>query len=241
MTSATPNHHDSAGPPDAPRAVLEFRHADFPSLPRRYGTVGPVNLTLRGGECALVVTPPGAESLPLADAALGLVAPRAGEVCFLSDDWTRLGVREQLARRGRIGRVFEHAAWINNLSVRDNVLLPRQHHTALGLERLLADARHWARRFGLAGVSAERPSSLPGGELRLAEWVRAFSLEPDLLLLEHPTRGAPRERIADLLAAVAEARTRGAAVLWLASEAEALLAGPGASCYALRNQTLVAA
>jgi len=243
MTPTTPIEHESAttsGSP--PRPVLEFRDVELPPLSRRYDAMRQVNLTLGEGECAVVLAPPAQEGLPLADAALGLIEPGAGEVRFLGEDWVRLGVREPLARRALVGRIFDRAAWINNLNVLDNVLLPRRHHTTLSEEQLLADATRWARRFGLQTLPAERPSSVADDQLKLAEWVRAFSLEPVLLLLEHPMRGVARERREALHWAVAEARTRGAAVLWIASDASlrAELAGPGVSHYTVLNQTLVA-
>jgi phospholipid/cholesterol/gamma-HCH transport system ATP-binding protein len=241
MTSA-PSQADSAESADPPRPVLEFRDAELPPFTRRYDALQRVNLTLCAGDCALVVTGPGEEGLPLADAASGLIVPRAGYVRIMGDEWTRLGPREQLVRRGRIGRVFERPGWINNLNVLDNVLLPRRHHTDAADERLLGDARHWAERFGLEGVPSERPSSVPADQLRLAEWVRAFSLEPVLLLLEYPLRGVPRERFASLLSAVTEARCRGAAVLWLVNDAQevGLPSGSGVMRFAVRDRTLKA-
>jgi ABC-type transporter Mla maintaining outer membrane lipid asymmetry ATPase subunit MlaF len=223
------------------RPVLEFDDAEIPPLTRRMEALYHLNLKLCEGDCALVATGRAGEDLPLADAALGLAMPRAGQVRFLGDDWSRLGPREQLDRRGRIGSVFERSAWINNLNVLDNVLLSRRHHTGLADEQLLRDARCWAERFGLNALPAERPSSVPPEQLRLAEWVRAFSLEPVLLLLEHPMRGVPRERFASLLSAVNEARSRGAAVLWLVADAQDACPpnGPGVSRFAIIDQTLV--
>jgi len=235
----TPFEPESATPTGSPRPVLEFRSVELPPLSRRYDAMHHVNLTLGEGECAVVLVPPSQEGLPLADAALGLVEPSAGEVRFLGEDWSRMGVREQLARRALVGRIFERPAWINNMNVLDNVLLPRRHHTVLSEERLFSDAMRWAERFGLQTVPAERPSSVADDQLRLAEWVRAFSLDPVLLLLEYPMRGVASERRDALHRAVAEARAGGAAVLWVASDAEVV--GPGVSHYTIRNQTLVMA
>src|SRR5258708_7381268 len=127
VTTATPTTHEPAGPSEPPRAVVEFHHVTLLPASRRHDALNDVNLTVGEGQCVLVFSPPGHEGLPLADAALGLLAPSAGEVRILGDDWTVLAVREQLARRGRIGRVFEHDAWISNLNVLENVLLQRRH------------------------------------------------------------------------------------------------------------------
>jgi ABC-type sugar transport system ATPase subunit len=77
----------------------------------------------------------------------------------------------------------------------------------------------------------------------LAEWVRAFSLEAILLLLERPMRGVDCGKLADLRSAVTQCQARGTAVLWLAletdPEASELVVSPAVARYTIREQSLI--
>lgn len=202
------------------RVVVEFDHATLLPAERVTLTLRNVDLLIHAGEIVIVQLVPGTESLPLVDAALGMLEPSAGVVRVNGRDWTSLLPEEQLIWRGRAGRVFNGEAWISNLTLADNVVLSRSHHTHDSIDLIAADTKRWAQRFGLEAVPAERPSLVPASIRRLCEWVRAFFHEPALLLLENPTRGAPREATEKLLSALVEAQGRGAAILLLTTDDE---------------------
>jgi phospholipid/cholesterol/gamma-HCH transport system ATP-binding protein len=122
---------------------------------------------------------------------------------------------EANALRGRIGRVFRTANWINHLSLMENILLSQLHHTRRSIRRLRDEAGTLAQQFGLPGLPLGLPGDYTTAELRRAACVRAFLGQPLLILLEEPTSGIYAEIISALMAAVRAARERGAAVIWL--------------------------
>lgn len=212
-------------PPVAPapltpprQVVVEF--ADATLLPA-LGSAIPlrhVNLQLAAHEVCVVCPQRGREFLPLADAALGLLPPKSGQVLWRGRAWSDYSVDEQLGARQRFGRVFWGEAWISNLDLWDNVLLPRRHHSRLPDVQIEAQTRVWAAKFGLEDIPRRRPSLVPLAIRRVSEWVRAFADEPDVLLLEAPTRDAPDEAVERLRTAIAESARRGAAVLLQTTE-----------------------
>jgi phospholipid/cholesterol/gamma-HCH transport system ATP-binding protein len=180
-----------------------------------------LDLRLEAGELALVLATDPGRAARCADLASGVSAPAEGRVAFLGQDWARLPHDIADALRGRIGRVFHDGGWIPHLSAADNILLPMLHHTRTAAGVLRDRAAALAQDFGLPGLPLGRPGALSPADLARAACVRAFLGEPALLVLESPLlQGRVPELAAPLRDAVAAARARGAACLWLtASEA----------------------
>jgi phospholipid/cholesterol/gamma-HCH transport system ATP-binding protein len=72
-----------------------------------------------------------------------------------------------------------------------------------------------SRSFGLPGLPLVRPEALTAIDLARAACVRAFLGEPRLLILESPVQGQFADLVSPLLNALAAARDRGAAAIWL--------------------------
>jgi phospholipid/cholesterol/gamma-HCH transport system ATP-binding protein len=139
----------------------------------------------------------------------------SGSVRFLGRDWTAVPQSYAAALRGRIGRVFTSASWIGYLDVAANILLPQLHHTREDVDALRQRATLLACMFGLPGLPLGRVSELAESDLVRAACVRAFLGDPMLLVLESPIQGRFATLIPPVLDALARARDRGAAALWL--------------------------
>ncbi|MBR0670569.1 P-loop NTPase family protein [Neoroseomonas soli] len=179
-----------------------------------------LDLRLEAGELALVLAPEPSRAARCADLASGLDLAAEGQVTFLGYDWSRQPDDIADALRGRIGRVFHNGGWIPYLSLAENILLPLLHHTRTPEPELRDRAAALAHAFGLPGLPLERPTSAPVADLARAACVRAFLGEPMLVLLEDPLQqGRVPDLAAPLRDAVAAARARGAACLWMTSNA----------------------
>jgi energy-coupling factor transport system ATP-binding protein len=137
------------------------------------------SLELRRGEILALTGPNGVGKTTLAKIASGLIEPnagrveRSGRVCYLSQDPGRYLVTER---------------------VEDEVAL------AVGGDR--ARARQALARVGLAGFEARHPRDLSSGERERLALACVLVAEPDVLVLDEPTRGVdpPRKReLAELL------------------------------------------
>jgi phospholipid/cholesterol/gamma-HCH transport system ATP-binding protein len=190
--------------------------------PYETGLVG-VSFSLRRGDWLSIRIEEGLARIPFADAAEGVVDPDAGRVAFLGEDWRMMSPNRSAERRGKIGRVFETHAWISNLDVDENITLVQRHHTARPEDEIAREAEALVWQFGLEGLPRVRPAVVRRSDLRRAEWARAFIGEPQLIILENPTKDVYLDALPALLDVVKAARERGAAVIWMTDDVRALL------------------
>jgi phospholipid/cholesterol/gamma-HCH transport system ATP-binding protein len=203
---------------DDAAAILEFAGVTIEDEAHEYDvSLKEVTFALRAGELALVMLERPRFRTPIADAAQGLIQPDAGRVRFNGRDWQRTLATRAAAQRFSIGRVFEGQSWISNLDIDENILLPSAHHTHRPVRELREEAERLSRHFGLEGLPTIRPARATADDLRRAACVRAFLGEPKLLILERPAQTIHASNHGPLSSTVADARKRGAGVLWLTS------------------------
>jgi phospholipid/cholesterol/gamma-HCH transport system ATP-binding protein len=178
-------------------------------------TMGPLTLSLKPGETALVRAD-STETLGLfCDVAQGLCPPASGRVTFEGVDWMDRDPDSAAADRGRMGRVFADGGWVSNLDVDENIYLRLRHHTRRSDEDIAAEAAQWASRFGFADVPQMRPAHLSAHRRKRAEWVRACMGKPALIMLEEPMRGVYDQHQSALLQALGDLRADGTSMVWL--------------------------
>ncbi len=195
--------------------ILEFSNAALAGAAHGQSELRALTFKLPPGRLLLVKVEAGNEHLPLADAAEGLIAPKAGHVRWRGKAWDSFEPLAELAARAQIGRVFEKNSWISNLNVNENVTLGQRHHTERPESDIVTEADALAGYFGLPEVPRQRPAFVSRRELRMAEWIRALIGKPLLLLLERPEAGVPDDNLPKLIDAVQTALRRGAAAIWL--------------------------
>jgi phospholipid/cholesterol/gamma-HCH transport system ATP-binding protein len=203
----------------AQRVVLVLDHATLWSDQFGGSETVTVSMTLPAGDLALIHVEHLQWALTFADTCAGLGSPAPGHVLFLNQDWARIPSDLANALRGRIGRVFAASAWLQHLSLLDNVMLRQLHHTRCPLTELRDEVAQLATRFGLPGFPTGRPRDCLPEDLQRAACAGAFLGSPVLLLLEEPTFGVYPDLLVPLIHAIRWARSRGSAVLWLTAAA----------------------
>lgn len=153
----------------------------------------------------------------------GALTPDAGHISVLgtstaslqdSDDWLRLV--------DRLGIVTERAVLLDSMTVIQNLALP----FTLSIEPPPEDARHRAQTLaleaGLPSSTWERAvGALDGAQRTRVRLGRAVSLDPAVILLEHPTAQVDRSAVPDLGRDIrAVATRRGLATLTLTADEE---------------------
>jgi energy-coupling factor transporter ATP-binding protein EcfA2 len=144
------------------------------------------DLELRRGEVVALLGPNGSGKTTLAKLAAGLLEPRSGTV----------------VRLGRAGYVSQDPG---RYLVRERA----DEEVALAVSGDLGRARRALARVGLAELVARHPRDLSSGERERLALAAVAVAEPDLLVLDEPTRGVdpPRkEELAAWLRAEAPAR-----------------------------------
>jgi energy-coupling factor transporter ATP-binding protein EcfA2 len=134
-----------------------------------------VDLELRRGEIVALTGPNGSGKTTLGKVAAGLLEPHRGRV-------TRLGRAGYLSQDP--GRYL----------VRERV----DEEVALAVRRDLAKAYEALASVGMAGAEQRHPRDLSSGERERLALAAVLVTEPDLLVLDEPTRGVDPDRKAEL-------------------------------------------
>ena len=145
-----------------------------------------VSFTVGDNEIHGLIGPNGAGKTTMLNLISGLLSISGGEIELDGTPVHGLPA-EQRARMG-IARTFQNLRLFRNLSVRRNIEVAEIHMrgSKLADPGLLSDA---IDRFGLRGVMEHTPDSLPYGQMRRLEIVRALALRPKVLMLDEPAAG----------------------------------------------------
>lgn len=181
-----------------------------------------LRLELCEGDFAVIEVPGPRRGAAFADLCSGLAPLAGGEVRFLGRDWSTMPREHADALRGHIGRLFHQPMRADTQDVAARVLLGRLHHTRIREAELRAEAMALAQLFGLPGLPAGPARLVAEPDLLRAACVRAFLGSPRLVILELPMAAQGEDLRSALLGTGAEARGRGAAVMWLTAPGPAL-------------------
>lgn len=147
--------------------------------------VNDVSFVVEDNEIHGLIGPNGAGKTTMINLISGLLSVSGGEIVV---DGTRIEKlpAETRARMG-VARTFQNLRLFRNLSVRRNIEVAEiQVGGATADGGLVEDA---IDLFGLRDVLDELPGSLPYGQMRRLEIVRALALRPKLLMLDEPAAG----------------------------------------------------
>ncbi|MEI6279560.1 MAG: ABC transporter ATP-binding protein [Verrucomicrobiae bacterium] len=190
---------------------------DFKNVTLRFGGLKCVNdLTFRMGENELVglIGPNGAGKTTVFNLVTGVYRPTAGAIRFQGRSVA--GHRPYRITGRGIARTFQNIRLFGSLSVFDNVRTACNMHLRHGISHALFRGRGFRAEeeeiektvmdlldvFGLAGLRDRPGNSLPYGDQRRLEIVRALATRPKLLLLDEPAAGmnsAEKERLMQLI------------------------------------------
>lgn len=195
--------------------ILELNNVTFGDNPETALCIRDLNLHVNAGDLVMIRTNASQSVRRFASMLQGLREPRKGAVLFEGNDWSRQEVEQQFRMRSQMGRVFDGQGWVANLTVKENLLLAKQHHGAdpSGIRR---DLHFWMQWFQMGKLTKKRPSFVEASHLQVYQWIRAFLGKPSLLILERPMRKVASKVFQQFLAAVSEMRRRGTAVIWIA-------------------------
>ena len=165
---------------------------ELDALSKDFGGLAAVDrfsLSLERGALQALVGPNGCGKSTLFNLITGALAPSAGRVLFDGEDITGLAPHA-VARRG-IGRKFQVPAVFDELTVAQNLMVPRWAGRALALwtDAHTHEADDVAAGVGLAGRGRVAAGALSHGERQWLEIGMLVAGEARLLLLDEPTAG----------------------------------------------------
>jgi branched-chain amino acid transport system ATP-binding protein len=189
----------------------------------RFGGLVAVNtldMDVRPGEIYGLIGPNGAGKTTVFNLLTGVYKPTSGEIYFQGQRVD--GLRPyQIARRG-VSRTFQNIRLFPGMSVLENVMTACHRHARQNLLDAVLRTPRYGRDerehrdfcmelleiFDLARFKDEGGTSLPYGNQRRLEIVRALATRPQLLLLDEPAAGMNPSEQDDLLNLIHKIRDR---------------------------------
>jgi branched-chain amino acid transport system ATP-binding protein len=174
------------------------------SITMRFGgltAVGDLRAEIGPSDLVGLIGPNGAGKTTVFNMITGVYEPTVGDVCFHGERLNGLKPSE-ISHRG-IARTFQNIRLFHGLSVFDNIRVSLTSQTSFGMfgsmlrsAGFYSNERKLAKKidelldlFHLREVRNEHATSLPYGDQRLLEIVRALATNPKLLLLDEPAAG----------------------------------------------------
>jgi len=182
--------------------------------------VSKFEFALKAGELVGLIGPNGAGKTTVFNMLTGVYRPTEGDIEL--DGKSIVGLKPwQISHRG-MARTFQNIRLFKDLNVLDNVLIAAHQHTTYGLidallkdnkrnlqeEKLRTEAIELLKIFKMENLIEEKASSLPYGQQRRLEIVRALATKPKILFLDEPAAGMNHSETDALMHTIAEIRKR---------------------------------
>ncbi|KJR41700.1 ABC transporter ATP-binding protein [Candidatus Magnetoovum chiemensis] len=148
-----------------------------------------ITASIPKGMTTVIVGTSGCGKTTLLKHIIGLLKPKEGNLFIKGKEITKMNEKNLSEFRKRIGVLFQGAALLNSLSLKDNVALPLREHTKLKESIIDIIVRMKLDLVGLSGFANLYPSQLSGGMRKRAGIARAMAMDPDLLFFDEPSAG----------------------------------------------------
>lgn len=186
--------------------------------------VSDASFDLFEGDLVGLIGPNGAGKTTMFNMVSGIYTPTSGQICFWDKDDKVHNINKfDPARLNKLGiaRTFQNIRLFGELSVKDNVLIALHNQRRVSVfdvlfrtpkfrrdEQLMSEkAMNLLELFKISGKAEEKAKSLPYGEQRKLEIVRALASNPKLLLLDEPAAGMNPQETKELMELIAFIRS----------------------------------
>lgn len=169
--------------------LLEVRN-----LHKSYGKNGMSTKALRGitfdvltGEYLGIMGASGSGKTTLLNCIATIVKPTSGQILLSGANISAFDGNKLVEYRGsKIGYLFQDFALLDNLTGRENILLPLSIHNA---EHSVAESKlsEIAAFLGIVDVLSKFPSQMSGGQKQRVAAARCLIADPDIILADEPT------------------------------------------------------
>jgi phospholipid/cholesterol/gamma-HCH transport system ATP-binding protein len=162
------------------------------TMTARYGellVLDSLSFTVNRGEIFVILGGSGCGKSTLLKHMIGLYKPASGDIRIgdASVVTTEGADRDALIRR--FGVMYQSGALFGSMTLLENVCLPLEEFTEMGIEARELIARMKLSLVGLADFAHHMPSEISGGMKKRAAIARAMALDPEILFLDEPSAG----------------------------------------------------
>lgn len=154
------------------------------------------------GETFVIVGLSGAGKSVTLKHMIRLMLPDSGTVTIDGQVINHLGRSTLRELRSKFGVLFQSAALLQWMTVRDNVALPLRENTKMSEEEIIRIVDEKLELLSLGDAGDKFPSNISGGMQKRAGLARAIIMNPEIVLYDEPTSGldpVTSRRIDDLI------------------------------------------
>jgi phospholipid/cholesterol/gamma-HCH transport system ATP-binding protein len=148
-----------------------------------------IDLDIERGELFTLIGRSGSGKSVLLKHLIGLVQAEEGTLRFDGRDVTRLGERDWVGVRKRIGMLFQESALFDSSTVEDNVAYGLREHRLLDEAGVRERVAQSLAMVSLPGTQKMMPADLSGGMRKRVALARAIAMRPEVVLYDEPTEG----------------------------------------------------
>ena len=169
-----------------------------------------INLSVRSGEFLSIMGASGSGKSTLLYSISGMDRPTTGTVSLDDRDLTSLDDEEMSrVRLTKMGFIFQQAYFLNNLNIRDNILLPALKAAPKNNDEVTARVDALMTRFGIAHVKQHGITQVSGGQLQRASICRALAAGPAILFADEPTGALNSSMTTEVMDALTDVHREG--------------------------------
>ena len=166
-----------------------------------------VNLSVKRGETICIGGPSGQGKSALLRIIAGLTRPTRGHIFYFGEYIPPEKLTALEVAKRKVGMVFQNAALISNLRVRDNIALPLRYHK-MGTPEEIDEKINMAMDLMRVRDEADLfPHMLSMGMQKRVAIARSWAMDPKLLLMDEPTAGLDNYNRRNLLPLIDNMRT----------------------------------
>lgn len=139
------------------------------------------------GEFLGIMGPSGSGKTTLLNSIATMIKPTSGKILLNGQDISSFHGHALADYRGRkIGYLFQSFELLDNLTARENIILPLSLHGVTGRKAEPA-LQELAKRLDITEVLNKFPSQMSGGQKQRVAAARALISDPDIVLADEPT------------------------------------------------------
>jgi len=148
-----------------------------------------LNFTIGRGDVFIVMGGSGCGKSTLMRHMIGLQPPARGQVFYEGVSFWESEPCERDRIMRRVGVLYQGGALWSSMTLAENVALPLEQYTELGLSQIREVVSLKLSLVGLSGFEEFYPSEISGGMRKRAGLARAIALDPEFLFFDEPSAG----------------------------------------------------